>query len=78
MMVNGSKGEILKSRVDSVNQLWQDSDGKLDDVHEMWKKVHCRCVKMKRVTSTLANILFVNDVLREQKKFGISQRSIIL
>ena len=45
VMVSGSKGEALKSKVDPMCQVRQEGDGK-------W--IHGRSAKMKRVTSALA------------------------
>ena len=66
--VSGSKSDVLKSKVDKC--------GKRVMCTKCGKWVHGRCAKMKRVTLTLANVLFVKYVLM-QRNCGTKRRIII-
>ena len=54
VMVSGSKGEVLKSKVDPCANCGKRVMGNLMICTKCGKWVHGRCAKMKRVTSTLA------------------------
>ena len=54
VMVSVSKGEVLKSKVDPCAKCGKMVIANLVLCTKCGKWVHCRCSKMKRVTSTLA------------------------
>ena len=54
VMVSGSKGEVLKSKVDSCAKYGKRMMANSVMCTKCGKWVHGRCVKMKRVTSTVA------------------------
>ena len=54
VMMSGSKGEVLKSKVDPCAKSGKRVKANLMMCTKCNKWVHGRCAKMKRVTSTLA------------------------
>ena len=59
VMVSGTKSEVLKSKVDPCAKCDKRMMANLVMCTKCGKLVHGRCAKMKRVTSTLAKVLFV-------------------
>ena len=53
VMVSGSKGEVLKSKVDPCAKCGKRVMANLMMCTQCGKWVHSRCAKMKRVTSTM-------------------------
>ena len=70
-MVSGSKGEVLKSKVDPCAKYGKRVMANSMMCTKCGKWVHDRCAKMKRVTSTLAKG-FVCELCVHTKK-GIVQ-----
>ena len=68
-MMSGSKGEVLKSKVDPCAKCGKRMMANSVMCTTCGKWVHGRCAKMKRVTSTLAKVLFSNYVLIQWKKY---------
>ena len=68
VMVIGSKGEILKSKVDPCAKCGKRVMENSMRCAKFGKWVHGRCAKRKRVTSTLQKVLFVNYVLIQRKE----------
>ena len=54
VMMNGSKGEVLKSKVDRCVKCGKRAMANSVTCTKCGKWVHGRCAKMKRLTSTLA------------------------
>ena len=72
-MVSGSKGEVLKSKVDSYANCGKRVMRNLIMCIKCGKLVHGRCAKIKRVTSTRAKC-FVCELCVDAKK-GIVEPS---
>ena len=73
VMVGGSKGEVLKSKVDPCAKYGKRVMANSVMCTKCGKWVHGRCAKMKRVTSTLAKG-FVNELCVDTKE-GIVEPS---
>ena len=68
VMVSGSKGEVLKSKVDPCTNCGKRVKANSVMCTKCGKWMHGGCAKMKRVTSTLAKVMFVNYVFIQRKE----------
>ena len=68
VMVSGSKGEILESKVDPSAKCGKRVMAHLVMCTKCGKWVHGRCAKMKRVIQLWQKVLFANYVLIQRKE----------